>query len=125
VAVKSGVLRQNGYGRTRETDKVAQMTAALQAHLGPSVGTLTPVLCLAGQNTIDAEWCGTTLVLGLDRLSPWIFRQREIWPADHLDALAAWLPHVLEPATAPQAATSRQTTPVTAQPEGRGRHQAD
>ncbi len=120
VAVKAGVLRQNGYGRTRETDKVATMADALQGHLGASVGSLTPILCLAGQGEIEATWCGRTLVVGLDRLAPWIFRRPEIWPSTHVEALRAWLPHVIEPAPG----RVMRATP-TAQPEPRGRHQAD
>ena len=120
ITVKDGVLRQNGYNRTRETTKVTEMTTALQTHLGVSVGSLTPVLCLAGQNDIDATWCESTLVVGLDRLAPWIFRQREIWPASHVEALAAWLPHVVRPAVA----SARASIPVQ-EPERRGRHQAD
>jgi hypothetical protein len=126
ITVKAGVLRQNGYSRVRETDKVTDMTDCLQDHLGPSVGSLTPVLCLAGQNDIDAVWCGRTLVVGLDRLAPWIFRQREIWPATHAEALAIWLPHVLESATTPTArARTTPTQTATPEPERRGRHQAD
>ncbi len=127
IAVKAGVLRQNGYSRVRETDKVAQMTDALQTHLGASVGSLSPVLCLAGQNDVDAARCGRTLVVGLDRLAPWIFRQREIWPASHVEALAAWLPHVVEPADSPSVgptAASVSTSPVE-EPIRRGRHEAD
>ena len=40
VVVRAGVLRQNGYRRTRETNKVLRMTADLQAHLGASVGAV-------------------------------------------------------------------------------------
>jgi hypothetical protein len=98
VAVKAGVLRQNGYGRTRETDKVAEMTAQLQSALGASVGDLTAILCLVGQPTFPPQRCGRTLVVGTDALAAWIFNRREIWPAQHVAALTAWLPHVLQPA---------------------------
>jgi len=128
VYVKSGVLRQNGYSRTRETDKVAQMTDAIAAHLGPSVGTPTPVLCLAGQADVDAAWCGRTLVVGLDRLAPWIFRRPEIWPSSHVEALTAWLPHVLQPAASGQTMSVRSRGPASAEVRKedphRGRHEA-
>jgi hypothetical protein len=100
VAVKAGVLRQNGYGRTRETDKVAEMTAQMQSALGASVGDLTAILCLVGQPTLPPQRCGRTLVVGTDGLAAWIFNRREIWPAEHVAALTAWLPHVLQPAVA-------------------------
>jgi hypothetical protein len=103
------------------------MTNALQNHRGDSVGPVTPVLCLAGQNDVDAARCGRTLVGGLDRLAPWIFRQREIWPASHVAALPAWLPHVVEPAStrnSPPLAVSVQSSTIV-EPERRGRHQSD
>jgi hypothetical protein len=100
VTVKAGVLRQNGNGRTRETDKVAEMTAQLQTALGASVGALTPILCLVGQPNVTADICGRTVVVGTDGLAAWIFNRREIWPAQHVSALTAWLPHVLQPASA-------------------------
>lgn len=115
VAVRKGVLRQNGYSRARETDKVATMTDVLQDHLGASVGKLTPVLCLAHQPNTEATWCGRTLVVGLDRLTPWIFRRPEVWPESHSQAVENWLPSMLQPAT------GRRPQPA----EPRGRHQAD
>jgi hypothetical protein len=118
VEVRSGVLRQNGYGRTRETDKVASMTADLQAHLGASVGSLRGVICLAGQPDQRPTYCGSTLVVGVDQLSAWIFRQPEVWPATHVAAVANWIPHVIESALA---ASDRPTRDV----QPRGRHQAD
>jgi hypothetical protein len=104
VVVRAGVLRQNGYRRSRETDKLLRMTTDLQQHLGPSVGRCQPVLCLVGQPaTAPAEAEGVTVV-GIGELGRWLFTRPEIWPASHVDALAAWLPHVLTSATDGQSA---------------------
>ena len=99
VWVNRGTLWNGRYGKTRETDKVTTMASQLQAHLGPSVGICAPVLCLAGQPDIAPTRCGQTTVVGLSHLNRWIFDQREIWPMDHVLALALWLPSVLSPAS--------------------------
>jgi Nuclease-related domain len=116
VEVRAGVLRQNGYRRTRETDKAASMAASVQAFLGPSVGAVNPVLCLVGQPLTPAQMCGATLVVGADGLAPWIFRQREIWPAYHVAALTAWLPAVLQPASPGSPSVVIATSPTSAEP---------
>ncbi len=99
VVVRRGVLRQGGYSRARETDKVARMAADLSAHLGPSVGSCRPVLCLVGQVEQPPTLCGSTIVIGLQKINRWLFESPVIWPASHVDALATWLPSVLESAS--------------------------
>jgi hypothetical protein len=118
VEVKHGILRQNGYRRERETEKVARMAADLQEHLGHSVGSVRSVLCLAGQPRQPAVRCGDTTVVGVDGIAQWLFRQPDLWPISHIQAVANWLPHVIE------SATSSATAPAPAT-EPRGRHQAD
>lgn len=95
VVVKAGVLRQNGYRRSRETEKVLQMTSDLQNHLGPSVGVCRPVLCLVGQPTVTPAEAEGVTVVGLGELGRWLFTRPEIWPGSHVDALVAWLPSML------------------------------
>jgi len=99
VVVRAGVLRQNGYRRTRETDKVLRMTADLQAHLGASVGQCQPVLCLVGQPTTRPTLAEGVTVVGVGELGRWLFTRPEIWPTSHVDALAAWLPNVVTSAS--------------------------
>ena len=124
VVVRAGVLRQNGYRRTRETDKVLRMTADLQAHLGASVGQCQPVLCLVGQPTTRPTLAEGVTVVGIGELGRWLFTRPEIWPASHVAALAAWLPHVLTTATdgRPARVLGPTTTsgPNGAQPTGQG-----
>jgi hypothetical protein len=98
VVVKDGVLRQNGYHRRPTTEKTMSMALSLQSHLSPSVGTVRPIVCMANQPELDGAWCGSTFVVGLNRLGAWLFAQPALWPATHVDAVAEWLPHVLQPA---------------------------
>jgi hypothetical protein len=124
VLVRAGILRQNGYRRTRETSKVLQMTADLQAHLGASVGQCQPVLCLVGQPTTRPVLAEGVTVVGVGELGRWLFTRPEIWPVSHVTALAAWLPHVLTTATDGRPAQVLGPTTTTArnapQPTGHG-----
>lgn len=75
VAVRDGVLRQNGYQRGRETEGVAQAAAAVTALLAPEHRTSTrAVLCLASQDQdvqsvtgvdVVGRWQLPELLLGL------------------------------------------------------------
>ena len=44
-------------------------------------------------------FCGSTIVIGLQKINRWLFESPVIWPASHVDALATWLPSVLESAS--------------------------
>ena len=98
ITVTDGVLRQNRYRRHVTTDNAEAMAVSLQDQLGPSVGAVRPVVCMAGQPALEAAACGATVVVGLGALVPWLLDQPTIWPASHVEALSDWLPWVLEPA---------------------------
>lgn len=69
VAIKEGVLRQNGFSRARETSAAADATSAVTSRLAPQHRTAThAVLCLAAQD-VGATPVGRTTVVGRSALA--------------------------------------------------------
>lgn len=68
VAVRDGVLRQNGYSRERETTSAATATTAVAARLAAAHrSAVHPVLCLVAQD-VEPVVLGQTTVVGRSAL---------------------------------------------------------
>ncbi|WP_146900301.1 nuclease-related domain-containing protein [Cellulomonas aerilata] len=73
VTVANAQLRQNGYGRTREVEGVADAASALTALLDPRHRmAVRGVLCLAGQDVVPFQTPQGVTVLGLGQLVPYL-----------------------------------------------------
>lgn len=68
VAIRDGVLRQNGFSRARETTAAADATSAVTSRLAPQHRTAThALLCLVAQD-VAATGVGRTTVVGRSAL---------------------------------------------------------
>jgi hypothetical protein len=81
VEVRNGVLRQNGYKRSREVDSVRAATHAVIAALPFASPRVEGVLALAGSAALAPTVVGTTTVASVGDLVPWIRSQpAALWP---------------------------------------------
>lgn len=125
VAVTSGVLRQNGYSRERETTAAATATAAVTSRLASMHrGSVHAVLCLVAQD-VPPVTVGQTTVVGRSRLAEHLVSLPVLLTAYEVADVARFLatdlggarsPDVLTTADVTTEALARAGFTVTAQP---------
>ena len=72
VTTESGVLRQNGYARTKETDAVGLQAASVAALLRPEHRTATRGALTTVAHDVEPLQIGPTTVVGRAQLGPWL-----------------------------------------------------
>jgi hypothetical protein len=87
VAVRAGVLRQNGYSRATTVEGVRSATDAIAA-LVPSLDTeaFTPVICFAGEGRVEANLDGV-LVCHADSLIELLTSRRPLLSMEWVEFL--------------------------------------
>lgn len=72
VTTEGGVLRQNGYARTKETDAVGLQAASVAALLRPEHRTATRGALTTVAHDVEPVQIGPTTVVGRAQLGPWL-----------------------------------------------------
>ena len=113
VTVRDGIVRQNGYQRTREVDGVRQAGRDVAEQLQlPWALHVIPVIALAGSDRAGVEMSQDVTLVGHDELVSWATAlPQQLTPGDVL-GIAAHLRGALPPASvSPPVRTSRHASP--------------
>jgi len=107
VSTSSGVLRCSGYRKTKESEAVAQMVAAVAALLEPQHGALVRgAVALVQQEQAPTAVEAGTVVVGRGQLTEWLASSPPVLSAWDVDRITGYLAPALAAATSPAQLTT-------------------
>ncbi|RNL57259.1 nuclease-related domain-containing protein [Arthrobacter oryzae] len=116
VEVRSGVLRQNGCPRTRETDSALQQGAAVTALLEPQHRYLVQTwLCMVGQSELQATTTNGVKIQGLGSLTAAVDALPPLLTTDEVETIHSYLKRLLAGSVNPSLLTTAdmgRSTPI-------------
>ena len=112
VEIRDGVLRQNGYRRTREADASAEAARAVAGLLPMGVARVEGVLCLCGEaQPPPTQLPPSASVVSVAQICDWIRRQPALLTPAAVAAVHGELLRRLEPASRTAAESAGSSVP--------------
>jgi hypothetical protein len=112
VEVRDGVLRQNGYRRTREAEASAEAARAVAGLLPMGVARVEGVLCLCGEAQLPAtQLPPSAFVVSVAQICDWMRRQPALLTPAAAAAVHGELLPRLEPASRTAAESAASSVP--------------
>jgi len=112
VDVRAGVLRQNGYRRSREAEGAVAAAAAVAGLLPQRLPRVQAVLCLCGSAQLPPQTLtGGCCVATAGEIAAWIHRQPSVLPPESVSAIYAELGGRLQTASVTAARTASSIVP--------------